>query len=428
MKIDVNFARLNHILIPTAKADRDKFRHSRTGRILTRLFAWALTLTEEGLGAWLLWLLTGTLALNVGTTQFYILWSALTGLLVASVIFTQSFSLPKVSVTVDAPRRIAVGETAIFRISVSNDGDTDAHRLRVHLPFLPWDGTWRLRPSGFAKISAKKTAACEASALFTARGVHHLDLFSASALLPLGLAHGPTVSGTCPKFHVVPRIANVGPFRLPTAHRWQPGGTALASTVGESREIIGIRPYRHGDPLRDLHAASWARTGEPHVREYRQEYFTRIGVVVDTDTSQCTEAVFEAALSLTAGLLSRLSRGEALIDLLVFGDTLHPFTLGRHLGFLDQALDLLAEARPGGAWSAETLEKGIEPHLLRLSSVIFVSLSRTERHTDFEAFIRARGVGLRTLHVHAGKKRSADTPDVTTISCGAINGETELFI
>ena len=426
----MNFARLNHILIPTAKADRDRFRYSRTGRILTHLFAWALTLTEEGIGAWLLWLLAGTLALNVGTTQFYILWSALTGLLVASVVWARRFALSKLSVEIEAPRRIAVGETATFRMAVRNDADTDAARIRIHLPFLPWDGTWRLRPSGFSEIPSQKTVTCEASAVFAARGLHHLDLFSASALLPLGLAHGPIVSGACPKFRVVPRIAKVGPFRLPDAHKWQPGGTALASVVGESREIIGIRPYRNGDPPRDLHAASWARTGEPHVREYRQEYFTRIGVVVDTDTTHCSETVFEAALSLTAGLLSRLSRGEALIDLLVFGDTLHPFTLGRHMGFLDQALDLLAEVRQGGAWSAELLERSLEPHLNRLSSVVFVSLSRTGRHTAFEAFVRSRGVGLRTLLVHDQKDRAPGTGalDVTNVTCGEINGKTEIFL
>ena len=95
--------------------------------------------------------------------------------------------------------------------------------------------------------------------------------------------------------------------------------------------------------MRDLHARSWARTGIPVVREYQEEYFSRIGVIVDTDEDAADPRTFEAALSLAAGVVAHLSRGEALIDLLVVGDHVHSLTLGRSLGFLEQALDLDAQ-------------------------------------------------------------------------------------
>ena len=38
------------------------------------------------------------------------------------------------------------------------------------------------------------------------------------------------------------------------------------------------------DIVRDLHARSWARHGSPMVREYHEEYFPRIGIVLDTDS------------------------------------------------------------------------------------------------------------------------------------------------
>jgi uncharacterized protein (DUF58 family) len=50
------------------------------------------------------------------------------------------------------------------------------------------------------------------------------------------------------KVYVVPRVANVA--RLPpiVATRHQPGGVALASKAGESMDLLGVRPYRPGDP------------------------------------------------------------------------------------------------------------------------------------------------------------------------------------
>ena len=36
-------------------------------------------------------------------------------------------------------------------------------------------------------------------------------------------------------------------------------------------------------------ARSWARTGIPVVREYQEEYFSRVGVVVDTDKEAADE-------------------------------------------------------------------------------------------------------------------------------------------
>ena len=56
------------------------------------------------------------------------------------------------------------------------------------------------------------------------------------------------------------------------------------------------------------------------MREYTQEYFTRVGVVLDTEGGRGPGAVeerrFEAAVALAAGLAAHLARGEALIDLL----------------------------------------------------------------------------------------------------------------
>src|SRR5262249_53572911 len=149
--------------------------------------------------------------------------------------------------------------------------------------FLPWDGKWLDRVAPIASVPPGQTVRVPLRARFVERGEHHLDPFTVGPLVPLGLATGPLVASAGVRFVVVPPAAQISPLVLPLAGKHQPGGVGLASKSGESMDLHGVRPYRPGDPVRDLHARSWARVGAPVVREYQQEYFSRVGVVLDTD-------------------------------------------------------------------------------------------------------------------------------------------------
>jgi uncharacterized protein (DUF58 family) len=165
-------------------------------------------------------------------------------------------------------------------------------------------------------------------------------------------------------------------------------------------ELMGVRPYRPGDPVRDLHPKTWARTGEPHVREYQQEYFTRIGVVLDTDAASLSEAGFEAAISLAAGVLAKLTRGEALIDVLMVGREVHALTVGRSLSSLDQALDVLACAEQGESLKSAELMHHLEPYLSRLSAVVLITQSVDDSRIALTEMLTHRGVAPLLLRIH----------------------------
>jgi uncharacterized protein (DUF58 family) len=238
-------------------------------------------------------------------------------------------------------------------------------------------------------------------ARFVARGLHHLDPFTAAIIAPLGLACGPRASSDGVKVYVVPRIANVTKLSLAIGTKHQPGGVALASKAGESMDLLGVRPYRPGDPVRDLHARTWARTGSPAVREYQQEYFTRVGVVLDTSTRD--PDLLEAALELAAGVIAHLSHGEALIDVLVVGDAVHELTLGRSLGRLDQALELLASVERGPPLDATKLGARLEPHLAQLSSVVVLTTGAArDEQKLLERKLRDHGLTSTAIAVDEG--------------------------
>lgn len=420
----MNLAKLNHVLIPSTKAGRDRLRRSIFGRGFdgfTRLY---FSFSRAGRVAIALWMFSGLLGIEVRSRQAYLVWCALTGVLLASIVIRRYFSLESVHIEVSSPRLISVGEEVTFAITLENRGEREHQVIRIDGPLLPWDGQFVTMRALVPKLEPAATEEANISARFAARGEHHLDPFTASALVPFGLASGPVLGSGGVRFLVVPKIAPVTTLRTPRIQRYQPGGVALASQTGESMELVGLRPYRPGDPVRDLHPRRWARLGTPVVREYQQEYFTRIGVVVDTDIRRSDEAQLEAGLSLAAGVVAYLSRGEALIDLLVVGGELHQLTLGRSLGFVDQALELLACVEPGPEFSPDTLAFHLSPHLARLSSIVFVALSWDAERREFIDRIQRGGVGCRALSV----TRDIDVDhglvsgvDVTDVSIASID-------
>jgi uncharacterized protein (DUF58 family) len=408
--VKIDFARLNHILIPKEKEDRDRFRESRFGRIIIPL-VWAGwgSLTDEGRSLATVTFVVGAIGVDVRNTTAYVFFSLLAGLLAGSIAAAYRLHVRDVSVLIDAPRRVTVGEPVTFAIACARDrsrgakrspaagGESARHPIRVRGPFLPWDGAWLDEPPAELVLPDNGSASATMRARFVRRGLHHLDPFTIAAVAPGGLACGSRRESAAVKLHVVPRVANVVRLPLAIATRHQPGGVALASKSGEAMDLLGVRPYRPGDPVRDLHARSWARTGVPVVREYQQEYFTRVGIVLDTDVADGDR--LEAAIELAAGVVAHLSHGEALVDVLVVGDSVHELTLGRSLGTLDQALELLATVERGPPLSAPQLLGRLQPYVDRLSAVVLIAVAHGAERTALERGITARGITCTTLLV-----------------------------
>ena len=424
----MNLARLNHILIPKTKAERDRFRRSRTHRMFRFVIAFWGSLTQEGRFLVIVWPLIGAISLNIRYSQAYMLFSALTGLLLAAIALRGLFRLDGVRLEISAPPRVTVDQEISIAVTVHNGGARVQQALRVGRPFLPWDGSYTATVSKLAQLPAGERGRTLFRARFSERGEHHLDPFAVRALVPLGLTTSDAVQSSGTRFMVVPRIAPVVRLATPLGQRYQPGGVAQASRTGESMELIGVRPYRPGDPIRDLHARTWARVGEPVVREYQQEYFSRVGVVLDTEAADLDDPRLEAAISLAAGVVAHLSRGEALIDLLVVGDQVHRLTLGRNLGFLDQALDLLACVKPTPGLDLAVLEERLEPHLSRLSCLVLVAMSWDEERRRLMERVAARRVGCRTLLVTEQELQGDPAEGVTPVAVPAIVGSEALLL
>ena len=415
-----NFARLNYILIPESPEERERLRSHWVAR---RLGPWVIgalrALTRRGRGVALLMLFVTMAGLDVDESSNHLLAALLFAALVASVGARRLFKMQDVAVEVAAPPRVSVGEELVVRVTLANRDHRTYRGVQVERPFLSWDGAWVGPRPTVDELAPDSHQTVKTRVRFSARGRHYLDPFFAAEPVPMGLVRGPGVSSGGTPVLVVPRVAPVRHVRLGLTPRFQPGGVALASKTGESTELYGLRPYRRGDRLRDLHARSWARTGKPVVREYQQEYFTRVGVFVDTDLDATTERGLEAAISLSAGVVSALSQGEALIDLLVTGDTLHALTIGRSLGTFEQALDHLACVDPGPAFDGGRTIDLLAPYLGRLSSVVLVLHAWDAPRQQLVRRIQRSGVSVKALVVGDGPTSA----DVTHVSLDRIDGD-----
>jgi uncharacterized protein (DUF58 family) len=419
--LKVDLARLNHVLLPAKTSERDRYRNGPLARRL-RPLTWVFArLTWEGRVVSTAACVAIVFALDILRTESHLLVLETASLLLSSLLFTRAYRLAGVDAELHAPQRVTVGDEMTITVSLRNVGNVEHRSIRIERPLLPWDGTWIGAPAHIAKLAAGGQARTVARARFTARGEHHIDPFRAVALLPLGLSHGAPLRTAGVRFVVVPKVARVMVLTTPLNRRHQPGGVAHASRTGDATDLLGVRPYRPGDPVRDLHARLWARHGLPMVREYQEEYFARIGVVVDSDASAASPAHLEGALSLAAGAIARLCRGEALVDVLVAGDCSRRLSLGRSLGSLDQALDILSTIQPTSGFAADGILARLGPHLERLSSVVLIFLRWDGARAALASAIRKRGVGCVVLIVG---DRASRAPHGTTVALDAIvNGE-----
>ncbi|MBN2714655.1 MAG: DUF58 domain-containing protein [Deltaproteobacteria bacterium] len=424
----MNFARFNHVLVPQSAQERMAWLNSKRGRWIGHSYRLYLALTPLGRAVLLFWLFAGALGLNVAQTVVYILWAIITGLLLASLLFRRGYALdPGFMVKATTPERVGVGTPLSYTVMLENMGDNAVRDIRVQLPFLTWDGRYVAQRDKVSELLPNARAVLTSTAVFSARGAHSLMPVLAMRELPMGIAAGPYLQSEAVSFVVVPFFPVIHSLRLPFREKCHPGGVPMASHTGEAMELAGVREYRTGDQTRDLHARTWARTGVPHVRQYQQEFFTRMGIILDVYRNGLSEAPFEGAVSLAAGLLARMSNRDALVDILCTGNDFHDLTIGRSVGCFEQGLDLLASVTPGTPLDVEHLSRRLVHHLDMMSGVLIVTSHFSDEVSAIRRWCVERHVPVR---VFAVVKRAVhiEEDDVTYVTVADIQQEKGLWL
>lgn len=406
---------LNQLVVPRWIWNLWRFKMTLPGRML--LGATAMSLM-------------GTISIQIPIYQIFCGLSALLfGALVAGFAFR-----PHVTMAGELPRTATVGQTVRAEFTITNHSKRPAYDLS--LGFI--DLTKALDHTDRA-ISIDVLAKDDAVKLPVTlepkrRGLHELPDLRAYSTFPFDLFRSGSSSLKMPPLLVLPAFHPLVDVDVPVGLKHQPGGIALTSKIGESPEYIGNREYVPGEPVRRIDFRSWARLGKPVVREFQEEYYCRIALILDTHVvpkktwgsfERWAEGWYfpyeqpeeypemEAAVSMTAALADALSRGEYLIDLFAAGPDLYVFQAGRHIAHFESVLEILACVEASRENPFATIAPALAEELAQISTAVCVFLDWDETRRQLAQTVVESGCKLKRLIIRDGPTTlPADDPDL----------------
>jgi uncharacterized protein (DUF58 family) len=382
---------------------RRSLDHSHLYRRLHRI--WRERFTSRGRFAFLFCILVGIAGVDTRQALVYQIFAFAFGPL-AVAAFLVPRRPPSVRLVGALPRRVTAGRPVAVGVGVESDGPRSSGNLVVswtgsgeRLVVQPVDSFTECAPGRPAKVRLQMAASTRGRYVIPGLGVSGTD--------PLGLlATRRSERQATQTVLAYPRYFVMDDLRLPVGRRYQPGGIPLASSLGDSNEFVGTREYREGDPLRKIHWRSWARRGAPVVKEYHEEYFSRIALVLDTYVPRRSSAVerraFEAGISVVASIADHFSRTEEVVDIFAAGPDVFRVSAGRSLAYLQDVLDVLACIEPCREPPFDEVGPHLHASLARLTTVVAVVLDWDESRQSFLRGLRDRGVAVRTFLVREG--------------------------
>ena len=370
---------------------------------------WSFKITVHGkvlTGAVVLTALTGLVTFSI---PIYRLFAALVCVAVVASICEIVF-WPRLTITGSPPTRATAGRPVAAELTLTNRSRFPAYDLSVGLFHLP-PALREIAPGKtIRRLGGGRSRTVSIELLAVRRGMYELPAPRCYTTFPFNLVRtGPAPRRTC-SLMVLPSFHPIGAVDVPVGSRYQPGGIALTSNVGESPEYIGNREYRPGDSMRRIDFRSWARLAKPIVREYLEEYYCRVALVLDTYVPgprikpRKGFRELEAAVSLSAAVADALSCGEYILDIFAAGPELYVFRSGRHTTHFENVLEILACVEESRRNPFALVAPALADELANISTVICVLL---DWDADRQALVRrAAEAGCATKVVVVRRRRT----------------------
>jgi uncharacterized protein (DUF58 family) len=367
---------------------------------------WENRLTPRGRYLFAATTVFAMLGLDTGARKVYVLFAVGAGMLLMGMVFAFR-RRPMVTLDCALPDRATAGTPLRFAARLSTADGKPAADFHLSVP-REREGPVPLRvapQSSFVDLP-KGRAEVPLELLAERRGRYVLSGARLRRTDPLGLMTSAAVRGPDQTLLVYPRFYPMEDLTIPLGRRYQPGGIPLSSSTGDAIEFIGTRDYREGDPVKNIHWRSWARRGEPVVKEYQEEYFCRIAIILDTflpkKATPAELASFEGGVSVVASIADLFSRSEYIVDILAAGPDVYEVSAGRSLAYLDNILDVLACLEPCYEPPFATIGPALFERLAQLTTVVAVLQDWDPVREAFLRRVRTSGAAVRALVVHEG--------------------------
>lgn len=312
---------------------------------------------------------------------------------------------PRLEILGKPPEQGTAGHPLIIDVQVLNRGRRTAYDVDMDFPVLPAGVHEGGGSEPYPRLAAGEGYRAQRRVIAEHRGLYRLPRLRAFSTFPFRILRSAR-TGSMPvgTVVVVPHYHPLNEVELPIGRRYQPGGVSLTSEIGESPEYLGNREFRPGDRVKHIEHRAWARTGKMAVREYREEFYTRVAIIMDTQLDQRwffhrREDLrrLEAGISLAASVSDALARGEYLVDLFAAGPNLHIFRAGRHTAHLENILEILAGVGPCRHEPFDEITSDLSEEIARTSSVICIFLRWNEAREALVELAVSSGCAVKVL-------------------------------
>jgi hypothetical protein len=229
------------------------------------------------------------------------------------------------------------------------------------------------------------------------RGFIHLSGVTITRPDPFGLFNSFVNILKPEKILVLPKRYKLPSVNLPGTRKYHSGGIALASSIGNSDEFVSLRDYRPGDPIRQIHWKSWAKTGDLIVKEYQDEFFVRHALILDTYQEKQHSEIFEQAVSVASSFVCSIGTQESLLDLMFIGEQAYSFSSGRGMSQYDKLLEILACVKACNKRDVSDLLPKIIEYAPLLSGCVCVFLTWDDERKEIVKKLIAFNVPVKVL-------------------------------
>ncbi|MFN8578942.1 MAG: DUF58 domain-containing protein [Candidatus Sericytochromatia bacterium] len=330
-------------------------------------------------------------------TTAHIFFTNILSLVIVAFIIGMVY-IPKVSIKRDLNNLIEAKSLIKYQVFIKNISKRNLYNLKAYDMF--WSTFINYQDTGLIeKLEPNQEKIYNCEFIAEKRGIYNSKLLYVNTNYPFGLFNFVKKVELPLKLIVFPNYERLETFDLNIQRKFQLGGISLTSNIGDSTEFMGTREYVYGDNPRFIHPNSWARTGKPIIKEFQEEYFIRLALLIDTFCPQ--SEYFEKSISFSASIADFLSRSDYIIDIFATGDSFYHFQSGRALAHFENILELLSCIDVTKTKNRDNLFNrtilDLEKHLQNISTVILIFNDWDSNRENLIRYILSYGIGVKAF-------------------------------
>ncbi len=338
---------------------------------------------------------------------------------------------PRLKISRDIPVRARAGSPVRIDYHIKNLRPIPVWNVSVD-SYLPGSSLKHYDGQITAEYIPSKTEVALSSYLISEkRGLYNLPIPLADSTFPFGVFRWISRGTEPQRLLFYPDYTTLNSVSLPVGQRYQRNALPKISKVGESMEFLGCREFRTGDNPRHIHWPSTARTGEIIVREFQDEYISRMALIVDTSVKKLgglrrmlsmkerSNYDLEAALSLSAAVAENLLKGDFVVDLFAAGPEIYHLKTGRSLAQFENILDILACIDPCHVECFFELKQEILNEISDIGSAIVILLKWDKTREDMVRLLAESGTAVKIVIIYE-KEIPQGPPDAVYLNLKSV--------